>query len=278
MKDLGKIVFNEEECGMRKMELVKKITVAMLAAALITDLSLAGGGMPVLAEDEEVVEEVFVDDSEEVIDEYEEEEDIEYEEEEELELSKQKLNLAVGSSATLEVDGDYDDITWKSNKKAVANVNSNGKVTAKKNGTAVITAKVACTVYNEDDAESSDEFAYFEESVADDAVVEDDGAVTDVETEETWDEETTGETVYYTLKCKVKVKNGAVLSDDKITLKVGKNSKLKVTGVKGKVTWASSKNKIATVKNGTVKGVKKGNAVITAKIKGKTLKCKVKVK
>ena len=69
-----------------------------------------------------------------------------------------------------------------------------------------------------------------------------------------------------------------VLSDDKITLKVGKTSKLKVTGVKGKVTWASSKKKIATVKNGTVKGVKKGNAVITAKIKGKTLKCKVKVK
>lgn len=278
MKDLGKIVFNEEECGMRKMELVKKITVAMLAAALITDLSLAGGGMPVLAEDEEVVEEVFVDDSEEVVDEYEEEEDIEYEEEEELELSKEKLNLAVGASATLEVDGDYDEITWSSSKTNVAKVNSNGKVTAKKSGTAVISAKVTCTVYNEDDAESSDEFAYFEESVADDAVVEDDGAVTDVETEETWDEETTGETVSYTLKCKVKVKKGAVLSDDKITLKVGKTSKLKVTGAKGKVTWASSKNKIATVKNGTVKGIKKGNSVITAKIKGETLKCKVKVK
>ena len=78
---------------MRKMELVKKITVAMLAAALITDLSLAGGGMPVLAEDEEVVEEVFVDDSEEVIDEYEEEEDIEYEEEEELELEEENKKV-----------------------------------------------------------------------------------------------------------------------------------------------------------------------------------------
>ena len=259
---------------MRKMELFKKVVVVALSVALVADLSLSGGGMTALADDEVVEEEVVVED---LGDEYEEEYDEGYEEEE-LELSKEKLNLSVGSSATLEVDGDYDEITWSSSKTKIASVNANGKVTAKKNGTAVITAEVACTVYNEDDAESSDEFAYFEEAVADDAIVEDDGAVTDAETEDTWDEETTGETVYYTLKCKVKVKNGAVLSDDKITLKVGKTSKLKVTGVKGKVTWASSKKKIATVKNGTVKGVKKGNAVITAKIKGKTLKCKVKVK
>ena len=139
---------------MRKMELFKKVVVVALSVALVADLSLSGGGMTALADDEVVEEEVVVED---LGDEYEEEYDEGYEEEE-LELSKEKLNLSVGSSATLEVDGDYDDITWKSNKKAVANVNSNGKVTAKKNGTAVITAKVACTVYNEDDAESIEEF------------------------------------------------------------------------------------------------------------------------
>ena len=109
---------------MRKMELFKKVVVVALSVALVADLSLSGGGMTALADDEVVEEEVVVED---LGDEYEEEYDEGYEEEE-LELSKEKLNLSVGSSATLEVDGDYDEITWSSSKTKIASVNANGKV------------------------------------------------------------------------------------------------------------------------------------------------------
>jgi uncharacterized protein YjdB len=46
----------------------------------------------------------------------------------------------------------------------------------------------------------------------------------------------------------------------------------KVSKKNKKVTWTSSKKKIASVKNGKVKGLKKGKTVITAKAKGKKSK------
>lgn len=43
--------------------------------------------------------------------------------------------------------------------------------------------------------------------------------------------------------------------------------------------WSSNKKKVAKVnKNGKITGVKAGKATITAKVDGKTLKCKVTVK
>ena len=77
-------------------------------------------------------------------------------------------------------------------------------------------------------------------------------------------------------KAKLKTKN--------ITVKVGKTKKITVKGKnkKAKYTFTSSKKKIATVsKKGVVKGIKKGNAVITVKeIKNKKKRTlgKVKVK
>lgn len=63
-----------------------------------------------------------------------------------------------------------------------------------------------------------------------------------------------------------------------IKLKKGKKITLKVLNAKGNITWKSSKKKVATVsKKGVVKGKKKGTATITAKVNGKTYKCKVKV-
>lgn len=71
----------------------------------------------------------------------------------------------------------------------------------------------------------------------------------------------------------------AKLSKKKITIKTGDKYKLKVKNAQGKVTWSSSKKSVASVsKKGVVKGKKKGTAVITAKVKGKKLKCKVVVK
>ena len=69
---------------------------------------------------------------------------------------------------------------------------------------------------------------------------------------------------------KVNVKN--------LTMTKGKTYKIKVSGVKGKVTYSTSNKKIATVSNkGVVKGIKKGNAQIKVKAGKTTFKVNVKV-
>lgn len=71
-------------------------------------------------------------------------------------LSQTELSLTVGKSKkltyTIEPSQGNDKVTWKSSKPGVASVSSGGKITAKKVGTAVITAetsggaKATCTV------------------------------------------------------------------------------------------------------------------------------------
>ena len=56
-------------------------------------------------------------------------------------LSKTKLSLAVGKTAKLKVKNYKGTVKWSSNKKKTATVSKKGGVTAKKKGTAVITAK-----------------------------------------------------------------------------------------------------------------------------------------
>ena len=74
-------------------------------------------------------------------------------------------------------------------------------------------------------------------------------------------------------------KKAPVLSQKKLTLQVGKKKQLKVKYTKSKVKWKSSKIKIATVTSkGKVTARKKGSAIITAKVAGKTLRCAVIVK
>ncbi|MCR5792321.1 MAG: Ig-like domain-containing protein [Lachnospiraceae bacterium] len=70
----------------------------------------------------------------------------------------------------------------------------------------------------------------------------------------------------------------ASLSKKSLIISVKETSKLKVKNAGGKsVTWSSNKKKVAKVSNGKVTGVKKGSAVITAKVGSKKLKCKVTV-
>lgn len=57
-------------------------------------------------------------------------------------ISDDSLLLQVGKSETLKVTGTKNKVTWTSSKKSVATVNKSGKVTAKKEGTATITATV----------------------------------------------------------------------------------------------------------------------------------------
>ena len=70
------------------------------------------------------------------------------------------------------------------------------------------------------------------------------------------------------------------LNKKKVTIKVGQKVKLKLKNTKKKkVTWKSSKKKVASVtKKGVVKGKKKGTAKITAKCGKKKYVCKVTVK
>ena len=71
----------------------------------------------------------------------------------------------------------------------------------------------------------------------------------------------------------------AKLNKKSVSLNVGKTYTLKVSGIKGKITWTSSQKSVATVSSkGVVKAKKKGNTVITAKYGKKKFICKVTVK
>ena len=85
---------------------------------------------------------------------------------------------------------------------------------------------------------------------------------------------------------KTKAKKKVALNKTSLSLKVGQTKKLTVKNkpAKAKLKWSTSNKKVATVKNGKVKAVKKGSAKITCKVtyknKGKkvTKKLTAKVK
>ncbi|MDO5291733.1 MAG: Ig-like domain-containing protein [bacterium] len=77
-------------------------------------------------------------------------------------------------------------------------------------------------------------------------------------------------------KCVVTVKN-ASLSAKELKLGTGDTKKLTLNGAYKKVTYTSSNPKVATVKDGKVKGIKAGTAKITVKHNGKKYTCKVTV-
>ena len=71
----------------------------------------------------------------------------------------------------------------------------------------------------------------------------------------------------------------ASINRKKASILVTKTVQLKIKGTSSKVTWKSSNKKIASVSSkGLVKGKKPGTAVITARVNGKSYKCKVTVK
>ena len=84
----------------------------------------------------------------------------------------------------------------------------------------------------------------------------------------------------YKAACTVTVKKPSIKVKKSFTVRKGKKVKMKVTVVPtGKITYKSSKKKIATVnKRGVIKGVKKGSCKITIKCNGVKKVVKIKVK
>ena len=81
--------------------------------------------------------------------------------------------------------------------------------------------------------------------------------------------------------CKVTVKNAPApaLSATKLSVYVGKTATLQMKNTNAKVAWSTSNKSIATVNSkGVVKGIKAGNANITATVNKKKYVCKVTVK
>ena len=62
-------------------------------------------------------------------------------------ISKKSYTIFVNKTYTLKIKGTTQKIKWSSSDKNIATVNSKGKVTAKKTGTATITAKVGKSKY-----------------------------------------------------------------------------------------------------------------------------------
>lgn len=193
---------------------------------------------------------------------------------------------------------------WSSSSSKIASVNTYGKVTAKKEGTATITAKInnaeaSCKVtvkkttitisdtsitiergetYTLTAATSNKKPVSWSSSHKSIAVVDENGKVTGLKPGEA--------TITATVDgskatCKVKVKYPTITLDkSKVTLYRGQSIKLTAKVSSGvEPTWKSNKKTVAIVNpDGTVTAVKNGTAIITATVDGVSKTCEVVVK
>lgn len=78
--------------------------------------------------------------------------------------------------------------------------------------------------------------------------------------------------------CAAKSSKKIALNKTCVSTTKGRSVQLKLLNAKGNATWKTNKKSVATVsKSGKVAGVSKGTCKITAKYKGKTYRCTVKV-
>lgn len=226
-----------------------------------------------------------------------------------LTLDKSSIILYTKGSiqATLKavVTGNSQEVIWKSSNSAVAEV-SNGKITAKKAGTAVITATAngiskTCTVTVKAPAlklSKSSATLYINGN----KTITLKAGVTGATSKVTW--KTSDKkiavvkngkvTAKKTGKVKIKATANGITKTCKITV-IKQNLKLETSSVElkkggkfkitakavpsGKITYTSNKNKVVTVnKKGVVKAKKKGTAKITVQCNGlkKTITVRVK--
>ena len=230
-------------------------------------------------------------------------------------LDKTSLSMKVGETETITATVNPDNatdksVTWGSSDVSVATV-ADGRVTAKKSGTAIITAKsgsciAECTVNISVDVESvtldkTTLSLTVGETATLTATVKPDDA-TDKNVTWTSSDESVAKVVNgkvtavksgkatITAKCGgktaecaviVTVPTGSVTLDKtSLSLAVGETVQLTATvkpddATDKNVTWTSSDESVAKVVNGKVTAVKSGKATITAKCGGKTAECAV---
>lgn len=193
---------------------------------------------------------------------------------------------------------------WKSTSSRIASVNTYGKVTAKKEGSTHITAKVSggeasckVTVRKTEVSISNSSISLergesfllsvssstkspvtWKSSRKSIATIDDNGMVTAIKP---------GESIITATidgskaSCKVKVKFPTIkLDKKKITLYRGQSIKLNADVSSGiDPAWKSNKKSVATVNpDGTVTAIKNGNAIITVTVDGVSTSCDVIVK
>jgi len=193
---------------------------------------------------------------------------------------------------------------WTSSSSKIASVNSYGKVTAKKDGVATITAKInkgeaSCkvtvkktkvTISNSSKSiERGESFTLSASTSNNSAVtwksshksianVDDNGLVTGLKPGETTITATSNGSK---ASCKVKVRYPTVKLDrKKVTLYRGQSTKLTADVSSGvSPTWKSNKKSVAIINpDGTVTAIKNGTATITATVDKVSTTCEIIVK
>jgi len=193
--------------------------------------------------------------------------------------------------------------TWKSNNSKIVSVNTYGKVTAKKSGTATITAKIknaeaSCKItvnktritlsqtsasieHNEtlhlSATTSNHSVVSWKSSKKSIATVDDNGNVTGMKPGETT---ITATADGNSITCKLTVKSPKVkLNKTKITLLRGQTIQLSATVSSGITpTWKTNKTSVAIVdETGTITAIKHGTAMITATVDKISRCCEVVV-
>ncbi len=193
--------------------------------------------------------------------------------------------------------------TWKSSDSKIASVNTYGVVTAKKSGTATITAKIrnaeaSCHItvkktkvtLNITNASvehgetlklkavtSNNTDVTWKSSKKSVATINEDGTITGIKPGETT---ITAKANDSTATCTLKVKSTTVkLSKSSVKLYRGHTAQI-TADVSSKVTpsWKTNKKSVAIVdETGTITAVKNGTAAITATVDGVTKTCEVTV-
>ena len=211
-------------------------------------------------------------------------------------ISQKKANLVIGETLQLSVNGASKGVKWKTSNKKVASVSSSGVIKAKKKGKATITAiigkkKYTCKVKvkiglsektvalgkgeSKTVSLKGAKAKSFKSKNTAVATVTKTGMITAVN-------EGTAKIVCTSksgkkYSCKVKVTDPKI-NKTSTTILVGQSEQLSVS-TSLSVSWKSSKTSIATVdKNGVVKGIKYGDAKITATAGSKSYYCDVQVR
>lgn len=217
-------------------------------------------------------------------------------------LSKYKASLDIGDDFYLiAITSNGKMPTWKSSNSKVASVNTYGLVTAKKAGTATITAKIknaeascqvtvvktqinlnksSLTLERNGTAKltattSNQSEVTWKSSRTSIATVDENGKVTAIKPGEAT---ITAKADQSTTTCKVTVKQPTViLNKTKLVLYRKQTAKLSASVSSGvNPLWKSNKKGVATVdQNGIVTGVKHGTAIITAVVDGVSKSCEV---